>query len=144
MNCNKKISNTCGTKNYATCIYYELELPDFSLIEDECVTLEDTTQDIYNLITDIRGQIDLSDLGDDCLTYTLDSENRKVIKNVLIKIEEKVCELSDRVNTLEMTSICDMPISGCDFDLGTLADQCANQPSTLKELLQILINQHNS
>ncbi len=143
-NCNKKITNTCGgTKNYAPCVYYELDLPDFSTIEEDCVTLEDTTFEVYNLIKDIREQLDLSDLGDDCLTYTLDSENRIVVKNALLKIEEKYCELEEKVTTLENRNICDMPINDC-IDLGTLVDQCDVAPTTWGELIQLLVDQHQT
>src|SRR5690606_13744263 len=122
MSCTGKIKNTCGSsKTYAPCVYYELDLPDFSTIEEDCVTLEDTTSEIYNLIKDIREQLDLSDLGGDCLTYTLDSENRIVVKNALLKIEEKYCELEAKVVALENTNICDTPINDC-IDLGTLVD----------------------
>lgn len=142
MNCNKKISNTCGTKNYAPCVYYELELPDFTSIEDECVTLEDTTSEIYTLIKDIREQLDLSELGEDCLTYTLDSESRIVVKNALLKIEEKYCELEERVEELETTGLCNISIEECGLDLGTLVDTCDVVPTTLSGLLQVLIDQH--
>lgn len=142
--CNKKISNTCGTKNYAPCIYYELELPDFSSIEDECVTIEDTTSDIYDLIKDIREQLDLSELGENCLTYTLDINNKIVVKNALLEIEEKYCELEEKVTELENIGLCNISIEDCELDLGTLVDSCDEVPQTLSELLQVLINQHQS
>lgn len=141
MSCNKKISNTCGSKNYAPCVYYELDLPNFSSIEDECVTIEDTTSDIYDLIKDIREQLDLSSLGDDCLTYTLDSQDRVVVKNALLKIEEKYCELETKVTALENTNICDTPLNDC-INLGTLVDQCDVAPTTWGSLIQLLVNQH--
>lgn len=144
MECNKKVSNTCGTKNYATCVYYELDLPDFTEITGDCITIEETTQELYNLIKDVREQLDLSSLGDDCLTYPLDDQDRIIVKNALKSIEEKLCELEASVSTLQTTNICDMPIAGCDFNLGTLADECDNPPTTFGEVLQLLINQHNS
>jgi hypothetical protein len=142
MDCNKKVSNTCGTNQYAPCVFYELDLPDFSLIEDDCVTIEDTTSDVYALISDIREQLDLSDLGEDCLTYALDSNSKIVVKNVLAKIEEKYCELEEKVNNLTETGLCNISISECNLNLGTLTDNCDVQPSTLKALLQLLIDQH--
>lgn len=131
----------CGTKNYAPCIYYELDLPDFSRIEKDCISLEDTTSEIYDFIKDIKEQLDLSDLGNDCLSYTLDSEDRVVVKNALKKIEEKYCELENKVTELENINICDMPISDC-IDLGTLVDQCDTAPTTWGQLIQLLVNQH--
>ena len=53
-NCGNKIKHTCAEKNYATCVYYELEVPDFSsLVGEDCITLEETTEDQYNILADI-------------------------------------------------------------------------------------------
>lgn len=144
MNCGDKINYSCGEKLYATCVYYELDLPEFSEIEGECTTIEETTEDQYKLLEDIFDQIDLSDLGETCLDYIQGEDNKNIVKNVLKKFEEEICSLKDRVEVLESTDICDKSIEECGLDLGTLVDECDNPLTTLKDVLQVLLNQHNS
>jgi hypothetical protein len=135
-NCGNKIKHTCSEKNYATCVYYELEVPSFSsLINEDCITLEETTEDQYNLIGGIKSEIDLSALGQDCINYGV---NPKTVKSVLLKQEQEICNLKDRVNTLETTAICDMNITECGL---TLPDNpCGGTFSTLGELLGYLLD----
>ena len=143
MNCHNKIKHTCSSTNYATCISYETELPPFSELED-CVDLDQTTTELYSLVGEIKEETDLSELGNKCLTYLTDENDKIVVKNVLLKFEEKICELEEKVNTLETTAVCDLNISSCNIDWGTLTDQCGEQPQTLAQAIQLLANQHNT
>lgn len=138
-NCGNKVKHTCAEKNYATCVYYELEVPSISsLVDQECITLEETTEDQYNILVDIKSEIDLSDLGENCLTYVETPEGKVVVKNVLLKYEQEICDLKNRVNTLETTAICDMNITECGL---TLPDNpCGGTFSTLGEVLEYLLN----
>jgi hypothetical protein len=135
-NCGNKIKHTCSEKNYATCIYYELEVPTFSsLVDEDCITLEETTEDQYSILTGIKSEIDLSALGQDCITYGI---NPKTVKSVLLKYEQEICTLKDKVNTLETTAICDLDITNCGL---TLPDNpCGGNFSTLGELLEYLLD----
>lgn len=135
-NCGNKVKHTCSEKNYATCVYYELEVPDFSsLVNQDCITLEETTEDQYNILDGIKSEIDLSALGQDCINYGV---NPKTVKSVLLKYEQEICDLKDRVNTLETTAICDMNITDCGL---TLPDNpCGGTFSTLGELLGYLLD----
>jgi hypothetical protein len=135
-NCGNKVKHTCSEKNYATCVYYELEVPDFSsLVDQDCITLEETTEDQYNILEGIKSEIDLSALGQDCINYGI---NPKTVKSVLLKYEQEICDLKDRVNTLETTAICDMNITDCGL---TLPDNpCGGNFSTLGELLGYLLD----
>jgi hypothetical protein len=135
-NCGNKVKHTCSEKNYATCVYYELEVPDFSsLVDQDCITLEETTEDQYNILEGIKSEIDLSALGQDCINYGI---NPKTVKSVLLKYEQEICDLKDRVNTLETTAICDMDITDCGL---TLPDNpCGGTFSTLGELLGYLLD----
>lgn len=135
-NCGNKVKHTCSEKNYATCVYYELEVPDFSsLVDQDCITLEETTEDQYNILEGIKSEIDLSALGQDCINYGI---NPKTVKSVLLKYEQEICDLKDRVNTLETTAICDMNITDCGL---TLPDNpCGGTFSTLGELLGYLLD----
>ena len=142
-NCNNRVKQTCGSTNYATCISYETELPTFSELED-CVDLDQTTTELYSLVGGIKEEIDLSELGENCLEYLTDENDKIIVKNVLLKFEEKICELEEKINTLETTAVCDLSISSCNIDWGTLADQCGEQPQTLAQAIQLLANQHNT
>lgn len=142
MNCNK-ISNKCGNTNYAPCIVYQGDIPTHSpLTGQECVNIEETTEDTYELITGIREQIDLSDLGQQCLTYIEDPEGRIVVNNVLLKYEEEICALKTKIEELETTSICDKDITQCGINLAGLVDQCNEPINTLGQLLSFLVDQH--
>lgn len=135
-NCGNKVKHTCSEKNYATCVYYELEVPDFSsLVNQDCITLEETTEDQYNILEGIKSEIDLSALGQDCITYGI---NPKTVKSVLLKYEQEICDLKQKVQVLETTAICDMNITDCDL---TLPDNpCGGTFSTLGELLGYLLD----
>lgn len=135
-NCGNKVKHTCSEKNYATCVYYELEVPDFSsLVDQDCITLEETTEDQYNILDGIKSEIDLSALGQDCINYGV---NPKTVKNVLLKYEQEICDLKQKVQVLETTAICDMNITDCGL---TLPDNpCGGTFSTLGELLGYLLD----
>ena len=136
-NCGNKTKHTCAEKNYATCIEYELEVPAFSsLVEQDCFTLEETTEDTYDLIGGIKSEIDLVALGQDCINYGV---NPKTVKSVLLKYEEEICDLKSKVEVLETTAICDKIITEC-VDLTGILDQCNSPVNTLGELLQYLLD----
>lgn len=138
--CNQKIKATCGATNFATCIYYESEVnTDSELDENSCLTIEETTQDIYNQLENL----DLSALGELCLEYVQVS-GKNIVKNVLLKHEEKICELEARVLELETTDICNKVITACNLDFGDLVTACGDQPTTLAEVLQIILTQLNT
>ena len=143
MTCFKKTKYTCGDTTYATCVKYEKTLPEFTKITDECYTIEETTEDLYEIVGEVISEIDLSALGQCAEIDYLDENTKIIVKNVLLKYEEEICTLKTKVAELESTAICDLPIAGCNFSLGTLADACDNPPQTFGELLQVLINQHN-
>jgi hypothetical protein len=137
-NCGNKIKHTCAEKNYATCVYYELEVPDFSsLVGEDCITLEETTEDIYELIGGIKSEIDLSALGEACIEYDV---NPKTVKSVLLQYEQEICDLRAEVDTLKTTAICDIDITECGIDLSGINNNCSSPVTTLGELLAYLVD----
>ena len=73
--CQSKVKHTCtGSIQYALCTSYETELPEFS--ELECPSIEETTEELYNLVGEIKEQTDLSELGEKCLEYLLDENDK--------------------------------------------------------------------
>jgi hypothetical protein len=140
-NCNNKISHTCGSgKNYAVCIETEGEVnTDSALIEESCTNLQENLDDIYNQL----GNLDLSALGDLCLSYTTIG-GKNIVKNVLLKFEEKICELEEKITELETVNICNQNIVPCNLDFGTLTTACGDQPATLAEAIQLILDTLNT
>ena len=138
-NCNK-IFHTCGEKTFLVCSEYEGSVnSDSSLTEESCLNGQEVVQDIYNQLENL----DLSALGELCLTY-VQEDNKNIVKNVLLKFEEKICELSEKVNLLETTDICNKSIVPCSLDFGLLTNQCETQPTTLAETLQLILDNLNT
>lgn len=137
-NCSK-IKQTCGTTNYASCIKYEGSTNNTSPLKEVCdISVEETTEDIYTQLEEIN----LSGLGENCLEYVVGEDNKIVVKNVLLKYEEEICTLKTKVAILENTMFLNSSILNGGLDFGTLVDSCDNPPQTLKDIIQILINQH--
>ena len=73
--CQSKVNHTCtGSIQYALCTSYEGILPEFS--ELECPSIEETTEELYNLVGEIKEETDLSELGEKCLEYLLDENDK--------------------------------------------------------------------
>lgn len=135
--CNK-IKNTCGTRNFSTCIDYEETVnTQSSLSSTECRNLGETTKDIYEQLEEINN---LSALGEDCLTYIPNENNKTVVKNVLLKFEEEICNLKEEIETLQNTAFMDISLTNSGLDFECLTDSCSENINTVKELLQALIS----
>jgi hypothetical protein len=138
--CNSRLKHTCGSTNYATCIHTEGEVnTDSELFEVECTNLQENLDDVYNQLDNL----DLSALGDLCLSYTTVG-GKNIVKNVLLKFEEKICELENRVEELETVNICNQNITACNLEFGSLTTECGDQPTTLAEALQIILDTLNT
>ena len=138
-NCNK-IKHTCSSTNYATCIHTEGEVnTDSELFEVECTNLQENLDDIYNQLDNL----DLSALGDLCLSYTTVG-GKNIVKNVLLKFEEKICELEEKITELKTVNICNQNIVPCNLDFGTLTTECGDQPTTLAEAIQLILDTLNT
>jgi hypothetical protein len=143
--CNK-IKNSCtGSKTYAACAQFEGDVnEDSALVDETCLSLEETTQDLYDQVGAIKNNQDLSDLGNACLEYVEDEDGKIIVKNVLIKLEEEICSLKERINLLETVDVCNQNIVPCSLDFGDLVDTCGNQPTTLSETLQLILDSLNT
>ena len=138
-NCNK-ISHTCGERTYLICSEYEGTVnSDSSLVEESCLNGQEVVQDIYNQLDNL----DLSALGDLCLSYTTVG-GKNIVKNVLLKFEEKICELEEKITELETVNICNQNIVPCNLDFGSLTTECGDQPTTLAEAIQLILDTLNT
>lgn len=152
MSCKKAISNTCGKKHNAKCVDFEGTLHANTEI-DECdkPSVEDVIEDLNKQVDLLSTSLDLSGLGEACITYAQEGDTL-LAKEALLAMEAKICEIADFVGlprpgcpTCESCSpLFDETISCLGLDLGGLVDSCGTQPTTLKELLQLMLNQINN
>lgn len=140
-NCNQKVKYTCtGSTTFAMCTNFEGEVnPQSEYTTEDCLSLEETTQDQYNQLENIWNEINLSELGSQCLDYLTDENDKVIVKNVLLKHEEEICLLKDRVLELENRQLCDFPISSCGIDLDCLSLPCDQSIATVADLFNALI-----
>ena len=127
-NCNKVV-NTCGGISPLMCTEYESNVnADSSLVDADCKNGEEVIQDIYNQLDNL----DLSALGELCLTY-VQEDNKNIVKNVLLKFEEEICNLKEELELVKNRQVCDIPITECLPNLDCLTDACDNNITTLGE-----------
>lgn len=131
---------TCGDEKLRSiCVYYDGNIPDWSILkEEDCRTLEETTEELYDEVDKLRTLTDFSDLTSDCITLT--EEDGKVTlktfaQDVLTTLEELKCP----EEPTELTK--DINLSEYDLDMKCLVDDCDNPITKLSVLLQALINQ---
>ncbi len=111
-NCKQKCT---GSLLFSACTKYEKELPTFSKITDECVSIEDTTEDIYSIIGDLKSDIDVTGLENTCITFT----EPKTPSSVIEDMYNELCSLKELVETQnttisELTSrIVDLETNNC-------------------------------
>ena len=139
-NCNQ-VKDTCGTSLLASCVRYESNTNATSTLKEDCaLSIEETTEDIYKQLN----EIDLTTLGDKCLTYVTGIDNKTIVKNVLFKYEEEICQLKTKVGELQNTMFLNSSIVGGGLQVGALVDNCGNPPQTLKDILNIILDNLNN
>lgn len=82
---------------YASCVEYQGELPTFTRIEEDCVNMQEVAKDIYEIIADIKSEIDLRDLEEDCLELL----RTPTVKNTIQTLIDFVCLQQETINTLQ-------------------------------------------
>lgn len=132
---------TCGdTRANARCVFYDLNVPEFSNIaEEECLTIHETTEDVYKLIEWIKQSIDLEELDPSCFETEkvqdiyFKNMNRFLIKDVIKELRDEVCQIKDTMNDGDPDNL--------GLDLKCLVAPCGDQITSLKDLLQVLIDE---
>jgi len=139
--CGFTVKNTCGERLFATCVYYEGVLPDFTTLDAaSCYTLEEIVTDVYLQLTDIYDALEVDSLlGGLSLTYTL-VDGKITVRQALKTFEEEIDSLKDKVDNAAKYQLCDLPIDGCALDLGALEDACGGTITNFGELFQALID----
>lgn len=139
-NCGDMRKFTCGTKTQSICVHYKGFVPEYSkLNKEDCVTIEETTEDNYKLISWIKESIDLKDFDPSCLnidekedSYNED-KTRYLVKDVLTALTQRMCELEDEVEDANDDTL--------ELDFKCLTAPCGDPIRSLKDLLQTLINE---
>lgn len=138
MTCRSKISNRCGSKTPSGCVSYELEVPEFSSLDNEdCLSVEDTTKDIYEILGQIKEQISIEDVNlSECLAIEAeDKESFSALLNKIIAAVEAVkCPEEPKVIGS------DINLEAIGVEIDCLVDKCSEEPITkLSQLLTTIV-----
>lgn len=135
-----RVKDTCGTRFNAECVFYDRYIPEYSsLLDEECITLAETTEDIYYILDGIKSEIDLTDLGKSCLEYDTEEIGKIKVKEALLTHEQELCEIKETLQTLGEAGCCE-DITDWNLDTGCLQDPCEVGFTNLKDVIQAMIN----
>lgn len=100
-NCHDKIKLKCGTKNFAPCVEYQSYVsPKTKLTQTTCLSLEDTTKDLYQLIDEIKAESDLSGITSTCLILP----TIRSVKTLIQQLYDEICAIK-AINTTQTSQI---------------------------------------
>ena len=137
-----KPKHTCGDRSSnARCVFYDLNTPSFSkLSENDCTTVEETTSDLYNLVSWLRESVNVEglDIKDLEIQSVLDSydnsKQRFLVKDILTEIISQVDDIKKLAESNDTNS-------GLELDIKCLGNSCGPPITSLKDLLQTLIDE---
>ena len=131
---NNKIKCNCGTRQNARCVYYDAYLPKYSKLDEDCVNIDETTTELYENQEKILDSIDLVELGKKCIDYSEFQEDDSLkVKEAFLTFESEICELKSKISSNSDDSL--------ELDFKCLTNPCNNEINSLKDLLQVLINE---
>jgi hypothetical protein len=147
MSCNDKISDRCVNKTNAKCVTYEGLLADNTTLTPNCLDLETVLEDINEQINYLYDTTDVDGLSaDTCIDYPDQVPQAKVTpKTAITTLNSKVKEVMTFVGMAcdgagaDCPAIFTQDLSCLNLDFGTLVDPCGNQPTTLKDVLQLIL-----
>ena len=132
---NNKIKCNCGTRQNARCVYYDGYLPKHSKLDEDCVNIDETTEELYENQEKILDSIDLVKLGKECIDYSEFQENDSLgVKEAFLTFEKEICELKNKKNDDSYSIDLDK------IDFKCLSDPCNNEITSLENLIQALID----
>lgn len=115
MSCNDKIKQRCK-KVPAGCVNFEAQVPEFSsLVEDECLSIEEVALDIYDIIGGIKQELALEEITSDCIELPTIIDTKILFQLMM----DKICQQQEQINTLiqtqqdQTTAIEDLQNSNC-------------------------------
>ena len=129
---NRKYS--CGEKISSICTIYDGELPVWSELNNElCATIEETTEEIYNQVSEIKENLDTSNLGGACLQYP-NNENIKQ-KDANLVFEKNICDL------LEIVKDNTNSVLACELNYEGLVEECDDIPKNFCQFAQFILDE---
>lgn len=131
-----KIKCNCGTHQNARCVYYDAYLPKYSKLDEDCVNINETTEELYENQEKILDSIDLVKLGKKCIDYSEFQEDDSLkVNEAFLTFEKEICELKNKKNDDSYSIDLDK------IDFKCLSDPCNNEITSLENLIQVLINE---
>lgn len=130
-----------GEQSFAPCVKYQTELPVWSDLKlQDCVTIADTTEELYSEITALKTEVDLSDLTSECFTILEDEDTSKVTIKTFAQTVINILE-GFKCPAEGDFKLNDIDIREYGLDFKCLEDVCSNPKfPTLSSLLQVLIS----
>ena len=129
---NRKYS--CGEKISSICTMYDGELPVWSELNNElCATIEETTEEIYNQVSNIKENLDTNNLGGACLQYP-NNENIKQ-KDANLVFEKNICDL------LEIVKDNTNSVLACELNYEGLVEECDDIPKNFCQFAQFILDE---
>lgn len=151
MGCNDKIKSRCLSKTNARCVDYEGDLhADTNLDPDDCHSVDEVIEDINAELDDINSELDLEGIDESCIDFEEATPGTVNTNEAILAVVKKLKEVMQHVGMScddcpecepSCNPIFEEDISCLGLDYGCLADECGDQPTNLKSLLQIIINQ---
>ena len=135
--CSDKIKHTCGDSLKAECVDYEGNVNSQSeLLNDSCLSVEDTTQDIYNQLE----EIDVSDINNECLEYDENEKGKIEIKTVVKKHGDEICSIKETIDTIKSEAFLDLNIANSGLNFLCLETECETSIQTVRDWIQAVTN----
>ena len=129
---NRKYS--CGEKISSICTIYDGELPEWSELNDEiCVTIEETTEELYNQVADIKESLGTSNLGGSCLQYPNNEDIKQ--KDANLVFEKTLCDL------LEIVKDSSNSVLACELNYEGLVEECEDVPKNFCQFAQFILDE---
>jgi hypothetical protein len=144
--CNK--GKTCVTIS-SDCVMYLKDVPKVSsLFGKNCLSVQDTTEDIYNILQDLKNYntVDFTALKNKCTKINYNITGNSITQNQInLTFASEICILYNRISSVSTTDIFNVDIRGI-VDLKCLSsvtyecDGTSKPIVTFRDLLQVLIN----
>lgn len=101
MSCKKFTKKSTCSQTFAICTKYEGTVPEeiSSLSNEDCLSIEETTQDTYDILEEIKEDLNLEALRDGCITY--DVEPIKLL-DAFTNIQEFICNQAETIATMQI------------------------------------------
>ena len=129
---NRKYS--CGDKISSICTIYDGELPQWSELNNElCVTIEETTEEIYKQVSEIKENLDTKNLGGACLQYPNNEDIKQ--KDANLVFEKNICDL------LEIVKDNTNSVLACELNYEGLIEECEDIPKNFCQFAQFILDE---